>query len=125
MTARRTLLLLVACGVPLAGTAAGVIAWRGSSAGTLRGVALGLVLGAGGLFLESVLVARALRRPGVGAILVFLGGFAVRLALVLGATLLFKATGLADPAAFALCFLAGFLAALPVLGVAAAGEARA
>jgi len=121
MTARATALSILAGLGVLAAAAAGVLSFRGSDGWVVRGVALGTGLGAAGSALEAVLVAGALRRPRGQALRIVLLGFGFRLATLLGATLVLDATGLADPVAFALCFLAGFLSSLPVLAAAAAG----
>ncbi|HEU4394797.1 MAG TPA: hypothetical protein VFS92_04465 [Planctomycetota bacterium] len=121
MTARATSLSILAGLAVLAATAAGVIAFRGGEGWAIRGVVLGTGLGAAGSAVEAWLVAEALRRPKGQALSVVLMGFGFRLAFLLGATLVLDATGLADPVSFALCFLGGFLASLPVLAAAAGG----
>ena len=123
MTTRTTALSIFAGLLVLAATAAGVIAFRGGDGGVIRGVALGAGLGAAGSVVESLLVHEALRRPKGQALRVVLLGFSFRLAFLLGATLVLDATGLADAASFALCFLGGFLASFPALAAATSGSA--
>lgn len=121
MTARATALSILAGLGILAAVAAAVLSFRGGDGWVVRGVALGTGLGAAGSALEAALVHGALRRPRGQALRIVLMGFGFRLATLLGAALVLDATGLADPVAFALCFLAGFLASFPVLAVAATG----
>ncbi len=123
MTARTTALTTLAGIAVLAAVAAGVVAFRGDDAAVIRGVALGAGLGAAGSVVEAILVHDALRRPRGQALRIVLLGFGLRLAFLLGATLALDATGVADAASFALCFLGGFLASLPALAAATSGRA--
>jgi hypothetical protein len=123
MTVRSTVFSILAGLVVLAAAAAGVIAFRGDDGAVLRGVGLGAGLGAAGSVVEALLVHDALRRPKGQALRVVLLGFGFRLAFLLGATLVLDALKVADAAAFALCFLAGFLASLPALTAATSGSA--
>jgi hypothetical protein len=121
MTSRATALSILAGLGILAAAAAGALAIRGGDPWVVRGVALGAGLGAAGSVLEAFLVQGALRRPRGQALGIVLAGFGLRLGFLLVATLVLDATGLADAVAFALCFLGGFLASLPVLAAAVAG----
>jgi predicted Na+-dependent transporter len=73
---------------------------------------LGAVIGAGlglvNLMVGYVLTRRTLRQGMKSAMTTLLGGFMVRLILVVGLMLLFRRTGSVDPAAFALTFLVFF-----------------
>jgi hypothetical protein len=122
MTTRSTLLSCLAGFLALAAMGAGVLSFRGTGPAVLTGVALGVLGGAGGSVLEVVLVRRALSRARGAALSIVLGGFLFRLAVLVGGALLLHSTGYADAAAFALCFLAGFLSSLPVLAAVVAGE---
>jgi hypothetical protein len=120
MTGRMTLALLAGVVVAVAvGTV--VLLVRGTGGAAVAGTAWGFGLGAAGSILEGVMVTRALRRPkGRGALGIFMGGFGIRLVTLMGVALWFHRSGTADPIAFALCYLGGFLAGLPVLAAAIA-----
>lgn len=131
MSPRSTALSFLAGLVALAACAAAVLSFRGTGPAALAGVVLGVLGGAGGSALELFLVRRALSRPRGSALSIVLGGFLFRLAVLAGGALLLDATGFADAAAFALCFLGGFLSSLPVLAAVVSrdgephnGEAR-
>ena len=123
MTARTTVISILAGLVVLAAAAAGVIAYRGDDGAVIRGVALGAGLGAAASVVEALLVHDALRRPRGQALRVVLLGFGFRLVFLLAGTLVLDALKVADAAAFALCFLAGFLASLPALAAVTSGRA--
>jgi hypothetical protein len=125
MTARATAAGLLAGFVLLAVVAGGVLLFRGDQPGAAAGIALGVLLGAGGSALEAALVRRALLKPRGPALGIVLGGFLLRLVVLAAVTFALDATGLADAASFALCFLGGFLASLPVLAAAVAGDGAA
>jgi hypothetical protein len=109
----------------LAAVAWGVLAYRGNGPWVVRGIALGVGLGAAGSLLEAWLVTDALRRPRGQALGIVLAGFGFRLFLLLSVSLVLAATKFADPAAFCLCFLGGFLGSLPVLAaVVSSGSVR-
>lgn len=123
MTNRSTVgALLAGLGI-LALVAWAVVAYRGGDAAAIRGAGIGAGLGAAGSLLEAWLVTDALRRPRGQALRIVLLGFLFRLVLLVGISLILKSTGLADAAAFALCFLGGFLASLPLLAAATGGSA--
>ena len=121
MTVRSAALALAAGFALLAAVAFGVLSFRGTGPEAVRGVVLGVLLGAGGSVLEAVLVQKALRQPRGPALLIVLGGFLLRLVLLVVVTLAVDAAKFADGAAFALCFLGGFLASIPVLWAVVAG----
>ncbi len=79
---------------------------------------LGAVIGAGlglvNLMVGYVLTRRTLRQGMKSAMNTLLGGFIVRLLVVVGLMLLFRRTGSVDPAAFALTFLVFFFVYLGV-----------
>ncbi len=122
MRGGRTAVAVAAGILVLAAVAYGVLSIRGSGPGAVRGVALGVLLGAGGSVLEAFLVRHALRQPRGPALRIILGGFLLRLVLLVVVSLAAESTGFADGAAFALCFLGGFLASIPVLGAAVVGH---
>jgi hypothetical protein len=121
MSARTSVLsVLLGCGI-LVAVAAAVLAFRGTGPEALRGAALGLLGGTGGSVLEVVMVRRALSRPRGSALGIILGGFLLRLVVLVVAALLLNGSGIADAASFALCFLGGFLSSLPVLALSVPG----
>lgn len=83
------------------------------SAGAL-GAAIGAGLGLVNLVVGYVLTRRTLRQGMKSAMNTLLGGFVVRLVVVVGLMLLFRQTGSVDPAAFALTFLVFFFVYLGV-----------
>jgi hypothetical protein len=99
-----------------------VVLLRGTGTPSTRGIAVGLGLGAGGTALEGFMVTRALKGAGNKALGIFLGGFGIRLIALMGIALWFHYSGVADPVAFALCFVGGFLAGLPLLAAATASR---
>ena len=117
-----TLLSVLAGAAILGACAAGALALRGTGDGAVRGVLLGAGVGASGTVLEALLMARALALPKGDALLVVLGGFGVRLVVLVAASLALHATGFADPIAFALSFVGGFLAGTPLVASAARGR---
>ncbi len=121
MKARTTAMALLAGLGILAAVAWGVLVFRGNEPFVVRGIGMGVGLGAAGSLLEAWLVTDALRRPRGQALRIVLLGFTFRLFLLLGASLVLNATKFADPAAFCLCFLGGFLASLPVLAAVVSG----
>lgn len=108
----------------LAASAWGIVSFLGTGAGVIRGLGLGLLLGYGGGAAELVFVRRALARPLHHAMTIVLAGMGIRLLVLLGGAMLLAVTGAADPSAYALAFLAGFFAFLPVLGAVALGKPR-
>jgi hypothetical protein len=114
--------LALLAGAVVAGAVATVVLLvRGTGGAAVAGVAWGFGLGVAGSVLEGVMVTRALRRPqGRGALGIFMGGFGIRLVTLMGVALWFHRSGAADPISFALCYLGGFLAGLPVLAAALA-----
>ncbi len=125
MTTRAAVLSAAAGLGVLAGVAWAVVSLRGGGVAALRGAELGVLLGAGGLVLEAILVHRALGQPRGRALRIVLGGFLARLVLLAGVSFALAAGTFADAPAFALCFLGGFLASLPFLAVAVRGGAAA
>src|SRR3990167_4378575 len=108
----------------LAAVAWGVTAYLGTGQEVVRGLGLGFLLGAGGGVVEIAFMRRALERPLNRALRVVLAGFGLRILALFAGTVFFMATRHADPAAFALAFLGGFLAFLPVLGALTIGRQR-
>jgi len=122
----RTLVLASLAGLGiLAATAASVLILRGQEEGVVRGVAIGAILGAAGVVLEALLLVRSLALPRGLALGVVTGGFAVRLAILAGGAFLLRRSGLADPSAFALAFVGGFFAGIPVVAVLACAPRKA
>lgn len=122
----RTLALASVAGLGiLAATAASVLILRGSGEGVVRGVALGSSLGAAGVVLEAVLLVRSLALPRGQALGVVISGFAVRLLILAGGALLLDRSGFAEPSAFALAFVGGFFAGIPVVAVLANAPRKA
>ena len=74
----------------------------------MRGTAIGAGLGLTNLFVGYLVIRRTLRRGIKAAMATVAGGFIARLLVVAVLTILFQRTGAADPAAFALTFLAFF-----------------
>jgi hypothetical protein len=117
MAGRATALSLLGGTAILGAAALGVLGFRGDAPGAVAGVLLGVGLGAAGSVLEMVLVSAALRQRRPAALRIVLAGFGLRLVALLAITLAAHRSGFADPVSFALCFLAGFLAAVPFLAV--------
>lgn len=122
MSSRTTLLSVAAGLVVLGGVTAAVLAYRGATREAVLGAGLGVLLGVGGTATEVLLVGRALHLPRGGALGIVLGGFALRLLVLVGVTLALSGLRFADAAAFAICFAGAFLAALPVLAAVTAGR---
>jgi len=101
----------------LAATAASVLILVGRGPGVPLGVALGAGLGAAGIVLEAGLLVRALALPRGQALGIVTAGFAVRLAVLACGALLLRKSGVADPSAFAMAFVGGFFAGIPVVAV--------
>jgi hypothetical protein len=80
----------------------------------VRGALIGAGLGLVNLAVGYVLTRRTLRQGMKSAMTTLLGGFVVRLLVVVGLMLLFRRTGSVDPAAFALTFLVFFFVYLGV-----------
>ena len=121
----RTLALASVAGLGLlAATAASVLILRGPGEGVVRGVAVGASLGAAGVVLEALLLVRSLALPRGQALGVVTAGFAARLLVLACGALLLKASGFADPSAFALSFVGGFFAGIPLVAVIAGGARR-
>lgn len=74
----------------------------------MRGTAIGAGLGLTNLVVGYLVIRRTLRRGIKAAMATVAGGFIARLLVVAVLTVLFQRTGAADPAAFALTFLAFF-----------------
>ena len=125
MSARFPILSSLAGVAVLGGASVGVLAFRGSGPEALRGVALGAGLGALGAVLEAVMVVRAFSFPRGDALRIVLAGFGGRLIALVAGTLLLRATGFADPLAFALSFVGGFLAGVPAFASAVSGRSPA
>jgi hypothetical protein len=124
MTGRAaTLSVLAGLGV-LAAVVAGVLAFRGGDASVVRGVALGAGLGAAGIALEAGLLVRALALPRNQALTIVTVGFTIRLAVLACGALLLKGSGFADPYAFAMTFVGGFFAGIPLGAAATTGHKR-
>lgn len=123
MTGAVSLSLLAALGILLA-VAGGIAAFLGTSPAVLKGAALGLALGAGGLAVETLVLRRALEEGMQSSLRVLLGGFGVRILVVFLGTLGLQRSGLADGTAFALAFVGGFVAFLPVLASLTRGRRR-
>jgi hypothetical protein len=122
MSARSVLLAtLVGLGV-LAAASASVLLLKGTDPGVVRGVVLGAGLGAAGIALEAVLLVRALALPHGPALRVVTAGFLVRLTVLACGGLLLEGGAFADPAAFAISFVGGFFAGIPVVAMAASGS---
>jgi hypothetical protein len=115
--------VLAALGV-LAAAGWGILAFLGTGPEAVRGLGLGYLLGIGGGAAEIAVMRRALERPLQQALRVVMTGFGIRLLVLFAGAVLLMATRLADPSAFALSFLAGFLAYLPVLGALTASRRR-
>jgi hypothetical protein len=81
---------------------------------SVRGVLVGAGLGLLNLGLGYPIMRRALRQGTKQALMTVAGGMIARLVLVAGLMILFQQTGTADPAAFALTFLAFFFVYLGV-----------
>jgi zinc transporter ZupT len=75
----------------------------------VRGAVIGAALGLVNLILGYRATRRTLERGMTSAMATLAGGFVARLLVVVGLVILFQRTGAADPAAFALTFLAFFL----------------
>jgi hypothetical protein len=100
--------------------AAAVVALRallGGSGPVVLGMVLGLGLGAGGAALEVVLMLRALETNPSSALNVVLGGLGVRLLVLVLMTVVFHWVPAVNETAFALAFVAGFVASLPAIAV--------
>ncbi|MGH9034861.1 MAG: hypothetical protein ACRD0O_03790 [Acidimicrobiia bacterium] len=80
----------------------------------VRGALIGAGLGLVNLAVGYAVTRRTLRQGMKSAMTMLLGGFMVRLILVVGLMLLFRRTGSVDPAAFALTFLVFFFVYLGV-----------
>jgi hypothetical protein len=80
----------------------------------VRGALIGAGLGIVNLAVGYVLTRRTLRQGMKSAMNTLLGGFFVRLVVVVGLMLFFRRTGSVDPAAFALTFLVFFFVYLGV-----------
>lgn len=118
----RTLLLAAAAGLGiLAATVVSVLLLKGSGPASVRGVSLGGGLGAVGVALEAGLLVRVLSLPRGQALTIVTAGFVVRLAILACGALLLKSGSFADPAAFAMSFVGGFFAGIPVVAVVASG----
>ncbi|MGH8972517.1 MAG: hypothetical protein ACRD0C_04870 [Acidimicrobiia bacterium] len=74
----------------------------------VRGALIGAGLGLVNLGVGYVLTRRTLRQGMKAAMNTLMGGFIVRLVVVVGLMLFFRRTGSVDPAAFALTFLVFF-----------------
>ncbi len=115
---------ILAAGAILAAVGWGILAFLGTGVEVVRGLGLGYLLGAGGCAAEIVFVRRALERPLQQALRVVFAGLAIRIFVLLGGALGLMATGIADPSAYALAFLGGFFAFLPVLAAVTLGRQR-
>lgn len=80
----------------------------------VRGVAIGTGLGLVNLVVGYLLTRRALRHGMKAGLATQVGGFIARLIVLVGLMILFRRTGAADPAAFALTFLVFFFVFLGV-----------
>ena len=80
----------------------------------VRGAVIGAALGLVNLILGYRVTRRTLERGMTSAMATLAGGFVARLLIVAGLVILFQRTGAADPATFALTFLAFFLVYLVV-----------
>ncbi len=80
----------------------------------VRGALIGAGLGIVNLAVGYVLTRRTLRQGMKSAMNTLLGGFIVRLVVVVGLMLFFRRTGSVDPAAFALTFLVFFFVYLGI-----------
>ena len=80
----------------------------------VRGALIGAGLGLVNLAVGYVLTRRTLRQGMKSAMNTLLGGFIVRLVVVVGLMLFFRRTGAVDPAAFALTFLVFFFVYLGI-----------
>ncbi len=80
----------------------------------VRGALIGAGLGLVNLAVGYVLTRRTLRQGMKSAMNTLLGGFIVRLVVVVGLMLFFRRTGSVDPAAFALTFLVFFFVYLGI-----------
>ena len=74
----------------------------------VRGTVIGAGLGLVNLAVGALVMRRVLRRGMKSAVTMIAAGFAARLFVLAGLTVLFQRTGAADPAAFALTFLVFF-----------------
>ena len=92
----------------------------------MRGVAIGAGLGLVNLAVGYVVTRRSLRLGMKSAMATVAGGAVARLFVVAGLMVVFQRTGAADPAAFALTFLAFFFVfvAIEMLLVEGSGGAR-
>jgi hypothetical protein len=110
MTARKAaagivvllLLALIGTGVVLIG--------QGADEPALTGALVGIGLGGLSLFVESMSLSWALRQKPSWTLGVSLGGFTVRLVLVVTLTLVFKDVAAVSASTFALTYVASFLA---------------
>ena len=124
MSARATVLPVLAGLAILAGACTGVLVLRGSGDEALRGAALGAGLGAAGIALEAFLLVRALALPRGQALRIVTAGFGIRMAVLACGALLLRDGSFADPASFALAFVGGFIAGIPVVGSIASTGGR-
>lgn len=104
-TAQRALLLIGAFIVILAGVA---VAFVNRDASGLRGAAVGAGVGLANLGLGAVVTRRTLRKGMKSTMTMLMGGFMVRLIVLVGLYLILEQTTSIDPAAFALTFMVFF-----------------
>jgi hypothetical protein len=114
---------VLAGAVLAAAAAAGLRALLGGSAPVVLGMAVGFALGAGGAALEVVVMARAMGKDPRRAMNVVLGGLGIRLVVLMLLTVVFHfLLPAVNETAFALSFVAGFVAALPAVGMVSLGR---
>ena len=89
-----------------------VVVGRGATAASYWGVAWGAIVGGLNIAVSGWLLARTLRRRPERAILVSVGGFFVRLVVLLGLTFAFWKTDGVDEMSFAVSFVIFFFAFL-------------
>ena len=103
--------------VLLAAVAYGLHALLGGGSAVVLGMAVGFGLGVAGAALEVVLMFRAFKKAPEKALNVVLGGLGARLLVVMVLTVVFHFVPAVSETAFALSFVGGFIASLPVVGV--------
>lgn len=107
-------LLVIVMGILTVGALAAVVAFRGLEGPVLVGLAIGAGLGGLNLAVGGFLLSWALRRRPKAALAVSLGGFFVRLGLLLGLTHAFWGVSSVDAVTFALAFVVFFFLFLVV-----------
>ncbi len=105
---------LVMLGVTIAVLVVAAVAFVSFEGDAVRGAVVGAALGLVNLMLGYRATKRTLKRGIRSAMATRAAGFGARLLVLAGLVILFQRTGVADPAAFALTFLAFFVVYLVV-----------